>query len=130
MKIGELSRQSGLSVSAIRFYEEQGLLAPISRTAAGYREYANNATDRLLLIRAAKGMGFSLEVIRTLLAENGKCSISKTMAQTRLLLDEVEAKQEALSKQRQALLDLRAMLKGEDVISEPCRAHFGGELVQ
>jgi MerR family copper efflux transcriptional regulator len=130
MKIGELSRQSGLSASAIRFYEEEGLLAPISRTAAGYREYADNAVYRLGLIRAAKEIGFSLDIIRTLLAENGKCSISKTLEQTRILLDEVEARQRALAEQRQALLDLRGMLSGENVISKPCRSHFDIELVQ
>jgi DNA-binding transcriptional MerR regulator len=124
MKIGELSRQSGLAASAIRFYEEQGLLAPISRTAAGYREYASNAVDRLRLIQASKQMGFSLEIIRGLLADNGKCSIAKTMEQTGILLREVEAQQEALARQHQALLALRAMLSGDGGVSERCRSHF------
>ena len=124
MKIGELSRQSGLAVSAIRFYEEQGLLAPISRTAAGYREYASNAVDRLRLIQASKQMGFSLDIIRGLLADNGKCSIAKTMEQTGILLREVEAQQAALARQHQALLELRAMLSGEGGVSERCRSHF------
>jgi DNA-binding transcriptional MerR regulator len=123
MKIGELSRQSGLAASAIRFYEEQGLLAPISRTAAGYREYASNAVERLRLIQVSKQMGFSLDIIRGLLSENGKCSISKTMEQTGILLREVEAQQEALARQHQALTELRAMLNGEG-ISERCRSHF------
>jgi MerR family copper efflux transcriptional regulator len=123
MKIGELSRQSGLSASAIRFYEEQGLLAPISRTAAGYRQYADNATHRLQLIQASKQLGFSLDTIRGLLAENGKCSIAKTRQQTQILLGEVEAKQAELVKQHQALLDLRAMLDGHNVTT-PCREHF------
>jgi len=123
MKIGELSKLSGMSASAIRFYEEQGLLAPISRTAAGYREYADNATHRLRLIQTSKKLGFSLEIIRSLLAENGKCSLDKTRAQTTILLSEVEAKQQALAKQHQALLDLRAMLDGDNV-TMPCREHF------
>jgi DNA-binding transcriptional MerR regulator len=122
MKIGELSRLSGLSASAIRFYEEQGLLAPISRTAAGYREYAENAVDRLQLIRTSKQLGFSLEIIRSLLAENGKCSLARTMEQTEILLRDVEAQQAALARQHVALLDLRAMLDGSKV-SGPCREH-------
>ena len=123
MKIGELSRLSGLSASAIRFYEEQGLLAPISRTAAGYREYADNAVDRLHLIQESKKLGFSLDIIRGLLAENGKCSIARTMEQTEILLRDVETQQAALAKQHRSLLDLRAMLDGSK-ISVPCREHF------
>ena len=123
MKIGELSRLSGLSASAIRFYEEQGLLAPISRTAAGYREYADNAVDRLHLIQESKKLGFSRDIIRGLLAENGKCSIARTMEQTEILLRDVETQQAALAKQHRSLLDLRAMLDGSK-ISVPCREHF------
>jgi DNA-binding transcriptional MerR regulator len=117
MKIGELSRMSGLAASAIRFYEEQGLLAPISRTASGYRQYASNAPDRLKLIQGAKRLGFSLDVIRDMLDENGKCSIEKTMHQSAILLREIEEQQAALERRRQSLLILRANLSnyGHDV---------------
>jgi DNA-binding transcriptional MerR regulator len=120
MKIGELARKSGIAASAIRFYEEQGLLAPISRTASGYREYASNAPDRLKLIQGAKKLGFSLEVIRSMLDENGKCSLEKTMEQSAILLREIEAQQEALERRRQSLLILRATLL-DYPNQEPCR---------
>jgi DNA-binding transcriptional MerR regulator len=120
MKIGELARKSGIAASAIRFYEEQGLLAPISRTASGYREYASNAPDRLKLIQGAKKLGFSLEVIRGMLDENGKCSLEKTMEQSAILLREIEAQQEALERRRQSLLILRATLL-DYPNHEPCR---------
>ncbi|MBV7537963.1 MerR family transcriptional regulator [Duganella sp. sic0402] len=112
MKIGELSRKSGIAASAIRFYEEQGLLAPISRTASGYRQYASNAPDRLKLIQGAKKLGFTLEVIRDMLDENGKCSVEKTMRQSAILLREIEEQQAALEQRRQSLLILRANLGG------------------
>ena len=63
MKIGELSRRSGVATSAIRFYEEQGLLTPSSRTASGYREYGDEALDRLEMMQLLKKLGFSLDVI-------------------------------------------------------------------
>ncbi|NYE63854.1 DNA-binding transcriptional MerR regulator [Duganella sp. 1224] len=119
MKIGELSRKSGLAASAIRFYEEQGLLAPISRTSSGYRQYASNAPDRLKLIQGAKKLGFSLDVIRDMLDENGKCSIEKTMQQSAILLREIEAQQAALERKRQSLLILRANL-GNYNMDAPC----------
>ena len=120
MKIGELARKSGIAASAIRFYEEQGLLAPISRTPSGYRQYASNAPDRLKLIQGAKRLGFSLEVIRDMLDENGKCSVEKTMRQSAILLREIEEQQAALEQRRQSLLILRANLGGYHS-DAPCR---------
>ncbi|SDG72076.1 MULTISPECIES: MerR family transcriptional regulator [unclassified Duganella] len=120
MKIGELSRKSGIAASAIRFYEEQGLLAPVSRTASGYRQYASNAPDRLKLIQGAKKLGFTLEVIRDMLDENGKCSVEKTMRQSAILLREIEEQQAALEQRRQSLLILRANLGGYRT-GDPCR---------
>jgi DNA-binding transcriptional MerR regulator len=38
VQIGELARRSGLSVKALRYYEDLGVLAPPSRTQSGYRE--------------------------------------------------------------------------------------------
>jgi len=120
MKIGELSRKSGIAASAIRFYEEQGLLAPVSRTASGYRQYASNAPDRLKLIQGAKKLGFTLEVIRDMLDENGKCSVEKTMRQSAILLREIEEQQATLEQRRQSLLILRANLGGYRS-DHPCR---------
>lgn len=120
MKIGELARKSGIAASAIRFYEEQGLLAPVSRTPSGYRQYASNAPDRLRLIQGAKRLGFSLEVIRDMLDENGKCSVEKTMRQSAILLREIEEQQAALEQRRQSLLILRANLNGYGSAA-PCR---------
>ncbi len=67
LTIGELARRSGLNTSALRYYEEQGLLTPISRTPAGYRIYAPEAEQTLQLIRRAQRLGFSLSDIRTLI---------------------------------------------------------------
>lgn len=120
MKIGELARKSGIAASAIRFYEEQGLLAPMSRTASGYRQYASNAPDRLKLIQGAKRLGFSLEVIRDMLDENGKCSVEKTLRQSAILLRDIEEQQAALEQRRQSLLILRANLGGYQT-DGPCR---------
>ena len=60
MKIGELAKQSGLNASAIRYYETAGLLSPPHRVS-GQRRYSGDALDRVLLIRFASEMGFSLD---------------------------------------------------------------------
>lgn len=123
MKIGELSRKSGLSPSAIRFYEEQGLLLPASRTASGYREYTANAMHRLHLIQVSKRLGFSLDIIRELFGDNGQCSKARTLDQTNIRLREVEAQQLALAQQHSDLVALRAMLENGSFPSS-CSSNF------
>ena len=49
MKIGELAKISGVSASAIRFYEQKGLIPQVARRPSGYRIYNNEAVNRLLL---------------------------------------------------------------------------------
>ena len=67
MKIGELAARAGLNASAIRYYEKVGLLTPPSR-AGGQRRYPSDAVDRVLLIRFAADMGFSLGEIKLFLS--------------------------------------------------------------
>ena len=66
MKIGELASRAGLNASAIRYYEKVGLLAPATRIN-GQRRYPAEALDRLLLIRFAGEMDFTLAEIRIFL---------------------------------------------------------------
>ncbi|MET8807231.1 MerR family transcriptional regulator [Streptomyces sp. NPDC004546] len=62
--IGELARRTGLSVKTIRFYSDQHLVVPASRTPAGYRRYGPEAVARLALVRTLRELGLGLEVIR------------------------------------------------------------------
>jgi len=66
MKIGELADRSGLNSSAIRYYENRGLLSPPHRVG-GQRRYSSDALDRVLLIRFAGEMGFTLNETRVFL---------------------------------------------------------------
>jgi len=59
MKIGELAARTGVNASAIRYYEKMGLLQAPSRIG-GQRLYAGGAVDRVLLIRFAGEMDFTL----------------------------------------------------------------------
>ncbi len=67
MKIGQLARRANLNPSAIRYYEKRGLLAPPHRTG-GQRHYPSDALDRVLLIRFASDMGFTLAEIKLFLS--------------------------------------------------------------
>ena len=66
--IGQLAKTVGVPTSTIRFYERSGLFIPDGRTDGNYRQYSQEALDRLRFIRTAQGTGFSLDDIRELLS--------------------------------------------------------------
>ncbi|MGH8870623.1 MAG: MerR family DNA-binding transcriptional regulator [Acidimicrobiia bacterium] len=67
MQIGEVARRAGMAASAIRFYEEAGLLPEPERTPSGYREYDQAVIDRLAFIGAGQGVGLTLKQLREVL---------------------------------------------------------------
>ncbi len=67
MRIGEVARQVGVATSAIRFYENAGLLPSPRRTAAGYRDYDSSVIDRLEFIRAGQAVGLTLIELKDVL---------------------------------------------------------------
>ncbi|WP_268800406.1 MerR family transcriptional regulator [Pseudomonas huanghezhanensis] len=62
MKIGEVAAQMGVSVDALRFYEEKGLIKP-HRAANGYRFYSEQTLQLVGYIKLAQQLGFSLREI-------------------------------------------------------------------
>ena len=64
MKIGELAKRAGVSVRAIRFYEELGLIRPEKRSRGGFRLYDQENHKRLAVINFLKEVGLSLTEIR------------------------------------------------------------------
>lgn len=67
LSIGEVAARSGLAPSALRFYEQEGLITA-SRTAGGARRYPRSVLRRLAVVRAARNVGLSLPEIRAALA--------------------------------------------------------------
>ncbi|MBD0670902.1 MerR family transcriptional regulator [Streptomyces sp. CBMA156] len=65
--IGDLARRTGLTVKAIRFYADTGLVPPTARTTAGYRRYDVHALARLDLVRTLRELGLDLPAIRRVL---------------------------------------------------------------
>ena len=67
MRIGEVALKVGVATSAIRFYEESGLLPEPERTPSGYREYDPAVIDRLAFIRAGQAVGLTLGELKEVL---------------------------------------------------------------
>lgn len=62
-KVGELARRTGLSVRALRYYDEIGLLSPSRRSEGGHRLYVAEDVMRLQRIKSLRALGFSLREI-------------------------------------------------------------------
>jgi MerR family redox-sensitive transcriptional activator SoxR len=65
MSIGEVSKRTGVAASALRYYEDAGIL-PAPQRAGGRRLYGADAIRRVDVLRFAQQVGFTLEEIRTL----------------------------------------------------------------
>ena len=67
MQIGQVAERTGLSLRTIRFYEENGLVIPTTRSEGGFRLYSENDVSRLEVIKRMKPLGFTLEEMQELL---------------------------------------------------------------
>src|SRR5262245_47551290 len=86
MTIGDLARRAGVRPSAIRYYESIGLM-PRPPRASGRRLYDPPAADRLAVIQSARGLGFGVREILTLIDDSRSTSITerwRTMARRKL----------------------------------------------
>ncbi len=66
-KVGELARQTGVSIRTLHYYDEIGLLCPSQHTESGHRLYRKQDVIRLQQIKSLQQLGFSLEEVRDLL---------------------------------------------------------------
>lgn len=86
--IGALAERTGLAVSAIRYYEEVGLLPPAHRRPSGHRVYDASAQQLLTLIRHCRDFGFSIEETKALVglstSDERDCVEARDLAQAHL----------------------------------------------
>ena len=78
MGIGEMSRQTGVGIETIRYFEKIGMMPAPGRSEGGNRQYTNDHLQRLFFINRSRQIGFSQSEIKTLLsmvdAEDVTCS--------------------------------------------------------
>jgi len=78
MDIAEVAKRSGVPASALRYYEEKGLIASVGREGLR-RRFAPAVLNRLALIALGQAAGFSLDEIREMLARDGPLRIDRRM---------------------------------------------------
>ena len=82
LDIAEVARASGMAASALRFYEEQGLIAPIGRVGLR-RLYDPGVLEQLTLIQLGRAAGFSLQEIAAMFAQGGRPRIDRKKLATK-----------------------------------------------
>lgn len=105
LPIGDLARRTGLSVSAIRYYESKGLIEP-HRTAGNQRRFFRSDIRRLSFILIAQRLGLSLGEIETQLARlpQGRTPTKKDWeAMSRAIRDQLDARIAELERARDNL---------------------------
>ena len=107
LRIGQLAKKAGVNVQTIRFYEREGLLAPPSRTASGYRAYAVSDLERVRVIRICQKVGFTLKDVKVvlepheLLASHGGAPSARSAAREKML---------TFARQRLAQIDRKSVV--------------------
>lgn len=67
MNVSQAAQRAGLPAKTLRYYEDAGLIRP-GRAANGYRDYSAEDVHRLAFLKRARGLGFSIEACRQLMA--------------------------------------------------------------
>ena len=109
--VKQVAERVGMPSRTVRYYDRIGLVRADERSAAGYRLYSPEEEGRLLFIRRAKRLGFSLDEIRDLLAAAQSGCGSTVPELDRLLeqkVQEIDAKIDELTAFRERLVEYRA----------------------
>ncbi len=140
---GELAQACGITVRAIQYYDEKGLLSPTQRSDGGRRLYDEASVERLRTICLLKSLGLSLKAIRgvmesdgspevlsCLLQEQEKELVSKT-ASDQAMLDAVRAERARISRAEGHEPNGAAADEGETsaTTTRPGMGHVMGELI-
>lgn len=98
LKVGDVSKKTGMSVRALHHYDEIGLLSPSHRSEAGYRLYTVLDLMQLQKIKSLQQLGFSLEEIQRLMSEAEISLLSVLERHILRLSDEIEQQQRLIQR--------------------------------
>lgn len=108
LRISELARHAGVNIETVRYYERRGLIPAPPRTRSGYRQYAPTSVRRIVFIKRAQTLGFTLDEIGALLAlrvtRDTRCDA--VAGQAEHAMARIDVKVRSLSRMRAALTSL------------------------
>jgi MerR family transcriptional regulator, copper efflux regulator len=116
VNIGTAARRSGITIKMVRYYESIGLIAPADRTEGNYRTYDARDINHLEFVKRARGLGFSLDEIRQLLAlwDDSTRASAEVKALVTSHIAELDARIAALKSMRRTLAHLAERCDGDE----------------
>ncbi len=139
LTIGQLAKKAQVNIETIRYYERRGLIPDPPRRESGYRQYSDDYVGRILFIKRAQGLGFSLKEIYELLSlkvdPGTTCDDIKKLSEVKI--SEIERKIIELQDIKKALVKLVTLCKGRgpstecpilDALNTPKKQNVQGEI--
>jgi MerR family mercuric resistance operon transcriptional regulator len=108
LTIGQLAQRAGISVSAIRFYEQKGLIDGPPRNRSGYRTYPLKMIEQVRFIKNCRGLGFPLRSVTELLK---LCYPEGDEIECAMVQERIQRQHELVLKQFEELNRRRAKLE-------------------
>jgi MerR family transcriptional regulator, copper efflux regulator len=120
MKISELSKKTHLQAYTIRFYEKEGLLSAryVQRKKNNYRDYAEEAITRLLLVKAGQLAGFTIAELRELTSadEGGTATDERQIILIQRMLASIDRKMGRLETFKAYLAKKLALIEEKSLV--------------
>lgn len=127
LTISEFGERTGLSIKALRIYEERGILSPHTRSESRYRVYTTEQVSAAERIVHYKHLGFSLEQIKTLLRETNEQSLQELL-EARLRESRISVSQ--MQQQIKSLESILTSLKQDKELSETERSQVMENIIE
>ena len=122
LKVGEIADEVGINVETLRYYEKIKLMPKLKRIESKYRIYNNSDVQRLLFIRRAKELGFTLKEIKELIElkveSSATCGDVKKIAENKL--EDVDERIADLIRIKNVLVKLINQCGNEEVSTDEC----------
>ena len=114
IKIGEMSKRTGIAVPTIRYYEKVGLLPASERLESGYRLYNRRHLERIIFLKNTRKLGFSQKRVRALvsLLENPNRSSEEVKTSVQSQLEEIREKRRLIQNIENQLKQIIAKCDG------------------
>ena len=117
LTIGKVAKRTGCNIETIRYYEKEGLLPSPNRTEGGHRLYTEDMIKRLVFIRRARQLGFTMMEIRQLfkIVDGDHVSCERVKTITDIHIQDIKYKIKDLKKMDRILTDLSNKCSGDDI---------------
>jgi len=109
MTIGLLAKRSDVTVETVKFYEKEGILPKPQKPSSGFRSYPEDYVSRILFIKRAQELGFTLREVKELLKlkVDKKATCGQVMKKADEKIVEVEQKIKDLQQMKKSLKQIR-----------------------